>query len=405
MDADAGFLKQKEPHVSAYAALWSPDTGIVEAEALVKALEHLVQAARRGDRGRQPAAGCRADRGWHRARHARTNASWPAPSSMPPVCMPTRSRQKLGGMTFRIYPCRGEYAELAPSRRHMVNGLVYPLPHHSGAGLGVHLAKTTWGTVTLGPTIHYQESRDDYEGGRITLEEFVAAGAKAPAVGHAGRPAAGRQRHSREAAGPWPAGCGFPDSARRGEPARDPGGGHRFARTHVVSRDWQSRGRDLGRLTRLAKASARRFSPHTAQPRMFATARTRQPACSTSCARASLRIALLDRRGEAIVEIGNQAAHGRVLRRRIRQARRPRKVARRKCAGDVHERRKDGAQPADVAGDMRADRAAHRVHRCERDRHGHARRSKVFVDVNQQRAHPASASARSRAPRRAGSTV
>lgn len=173
MDAEPGFLKQQEPNVSAYAALWSPDTGILEAEALVKTLEHLCKqhgvAVVVGSPLQDAAA--TADGIELVTPHERIVAGTVVNAA---GLFADEVSKTLGGMTFRIYPCRGEYAELAPSRRHMVNGLVYPLPHHTGAGLGVHLAKTTWGTVTLGPTIHYQDSRDDYESGRIALEEFVA---------------------------------------------------------------------------------------------------------------------------------------------------------------------------------------------------------------------------------------
>jgi L-2-hydroxyglutarate oxidase LhgO len=172
VEVDAAFVRAREPHVHAVAAVWSPDTGIVEAEALVRALAHrckqlevaIVVGSPLVDS--EPAAGGMTLVTPHERFVARTvvNAAG--------LYADTVSNQ-LGARRFTIYPCRGEYAELKPSRRGLVSGLVYPLPHPSGAGLGVHLAKTTWGSVTLGPTIHYQSSRDDYETDRLPLEHFV----------------------------------------------------------------------------------------------------------------------------------------------------------------------------------------------------------------------------------------
>ena len=169
---DADFIRAKEPHVRAIAGLWSPDTGIVEAEALIKAIEHECRAHDAAIVVGSPLVGAapHADGIEVATPHERIVAGTVVNAAG--LFADTVSAM-LGAERFQIYPCRGEYAELKPSRRHMVNGLVYPLPHHSGAGLGVHITKTTWGSVMLGPTIHYQDAKDDYEGGRIPLEDFL----------------------------------------------------------------------------------------------------------------------------------------------------------------------------------------------------------------------------------------
>ena len=169
---EGDFIRAREPHAGGVAALWSPDTGTVDADGLVRTLTRLCRDRDVAILVGSPAidASAAADAIEVVTPHERIRAASVVNAA---GLYADDVSALLGASAFKIYPCRGEYAELVPARRDWVNGLVYPLPHESGAGLGVHLARTVWGNVTLGPTICYQASKDDYEGGRLAIEDFV----------------------------------------------------------------------------------------------------------------------------------------------------------------------------------------------------------------------------------------
>ena len=170
---DARGVKAREPHVAAAAALWSPDTGWIDADAYVRTLAAQVQRHEGMFLPGTPV----------QALEAQSDGTFDVVTARERIRAEVvvnaagldadRVSAMAGGDAFTIYPCRGEYAELAVSARHLVRGLVYPVPHHSGHGLGVHLTRTLGGAVWIGPTIRYQSGKNDYEKNRLPLEAFL----------------------------------------------------------------------------------------------------------------------------------------------------------------------------------------------------------------------------------------
>jgi glycerol-3-phosphate dehydrogenase len=180
---DRAAVREREPHIEAAAALEVPSTGIISAEELIKTLARMAtdQGASLLTRTRVVRLEQRADavavtlvEGDAGEDEARTEETIEARCVI--NCAGLYADEiaaMLGNRNYRIYPVRGEYCELVRAKSYLINNLVYPLPHADGLSLGVHLTRTLWDTVLVGPTADYIADKNDYERNRLPVEEFV----------------------------------------------------------------------------------------------------------------------------------------------------------------------------------------------------------------------------------------
>lgn len=82
---------------------------------------------------------------------------------------------RLAGLSPRatIVPFRGEYYELRPDRRHLVRGLIYPVPDASLPFLGVHLTRMLDGSVHAGPNAVLALRREGYRWRDVSVRDFA----------------------------------------------------------------------------------------------------------------------------------------------------------------------------------------------------------------------------------------
>jgi glycerol-3-phosphate dehydrogenase len=180
---DRSAVRAREPHIEAATALLVPSTGILSAEDLVKTLARIAT-----ELGTNLLTRARVTRLEPRkdgiavtlVEGDASDGSELVEETIEAGCVVNCAglyadeiAALLGNRNHRIYPVRGEYRELVRAKSHLVNHLVYPLPHADGLSLGVHLTRTLWDTVLVGPTADYIDEKNDYERNRLPVEEFV----------------------------------------------------------------------------------------------------------------------------------------------------------------------------------------------------------------------------------------
>ncbi len=166
--------REREPFVHAVAALWVPSTAIIDYRAVCLALAGELVTDGAELRLDTTVTGL-----------VRSGAGTVVETSAGPLTADVlvncaglyadrlAMADGIAHPPARIVPFRGEYYELRPVARHLVKGLIYPVPDPRFPFLGVHLTATVHGGVHAGPNAVLALAREGYRWAEVRPAELV----------------------------------------------------------------------------------------------------------------------------------------------------------------------------------------------------------------------------------------
>ncbi len=170
--------RRREPNVTAVAALWSPNTGIVSAHGL---MDHYLQAARSAGttlQARTEVVGLEREPIGYRlkVRTANDVETFTSERVVNVAGLDSDTVAALAGIDvdaagYRLHWCKGSYFAVAPAKARLVSTLVYPVPGH--VSLGTHAVVGLEGRLRFGPDAEYLPDRvPDYRVDEAKRAEF-----------------------------------------------------------------------------------------------------------------------------------------------------------------------------------------------------------------------------------------
>jgi len=166
-------LRELEPHAAGIRALWSPRSGIIDFRRVALAYAGEVRSRGGTILTSQEVVSIRARES---ERVVRTRSGEFIARDL--ISCGGLYSDRLAAMTGdagneRIIPFRGDYYTLKPNARHLVRGLIYPVPDPRFPFLGVHFTRRIDGEILAGPNAVLAFAREGYKRLDISPRELA----------------------------------------------------------------------------------------------------------------------------------------------------------------------------------------------------------------------------------------
>jgi L-2-hydroxyglutarate oxidase LhgO len=158
-------VKELEPKITAKAALFSPESGIVNSHGL---MEYFLRNAQQN--GVAVAFACEVQRvdkidGGYSVTVNDEGGEYPITTKVLINCAGLEADKiaNMLGLDYTQYYCKGDYFGVTNGKNKLISHLIYPTPEKKNVGLGIHMTLDLQGGMRLGPDTEYIERTQCYD--------------------------------------------------------------------------------------------------------------------------------------------------------------------------------------------------------------------------------------------------